>query len=168
MNEQEEYAVLSKAAYDWYHGEHDLAKEELQAYGLPYRFDTEHSDANSVTIVKPDGSAVVSYRGTVVSNPSDLLADFQIVMGVHSNPWMQHLNAMNRFEDASRKYERVQEKYGDVKLTGHSLGGAQALATARRHSADAIVFNPGSSPFSEPFHYLLSDDKPQTIYIDSK
>jgi len=61
MNEQEEYAVLSKAAYDWYHGEHDLAKEELQAYGLPYRFDTEHSDANSVTIVKPDGSAVVSY-----------------------------------------------------------------------------------------------------------
>ena len=164
MNEQEEYAVLSKAAYDWYHGDHDLAKEELEAYGLPYRFDTDHSDANSVTIVKPDGSAVLSYRGTVLSNPSDLLADFQIVMGVHSNPWMQQMNAMNRFEEASRKYERVQEKYGNVKLTGHSLGGSQALATARRHSADAIVFNPGSSPFSEPFHYLLSDDKPQTIY----
>ena len=55
MNEQEEYAVLSKAAYDWYHGDHDLAKEELEAYGLPYRFDTEHSDANSVTIVNQTG-----------------------------------------------------------------------------------------------------------------
>ena len=44
MNEQEEFAVLSKAAYDWYHGDHDLAKEELEAYGLPYRLDTDHSD----------------------------------------------------------------------------------------------------------------------------
>ena len=25
MDEQEEYAVLSKAAYDWYHGDHQLA-----------------------------------------------------------------------------------------------------------------------------------------------
>ena len=63
----------------------------------------------------------------MLSNPSDLLADFQIVMGVHSNPWMQQMNAMNRFEEASRKYERVQEKYGNVKLTGHSLSAHQVL-----------------------------------------
>ena len=66
MNEQEEYAVLSKAAYDWYHGEHDLAKEELQAYGLPYRFDTEHSDANSVTIVNQTGCSCIASRNGAV------------------------------------------------------------------------------------------------------
>ena len=86
MNEQEEYAVLSKVAYDVYYGDVELADEELRAYGLPYRVDVEHSDRNSVTIVKPDGSAVISYRGTDFTNPSDLLADFQILMGVHSNP----------------------------------------------------------------------------------
>ena len=71
---------------------------------------------------------------------------------------------MNRFQDASDKYERVKAKYGEPKLTGHSLGGAQALHVARRYGSDAIVFNPGSSPFAEPFHYMLTSDKPQTIY----
>ena len=93
-----------------------------------------------------------------------LLADFHILTGVHSNPLMQQLHAMNRFEDASRKYETVKEKYKNVKLTGHSLGGAQALHVARQYGEDAIVFNPGSSPFAEPFHTMLSNDKPQTIY----
>ena len=159
-----EMAVLSKAAYDYYHGDHELAREELEAYGLPYKIDEEHSDQNSVTIVKQDGSAVISYRGTDFTNPADLLADFHILMGVHSNPWMQPLHSMNRFEEASQKYERVKAKHGEPKLTGHSLGGAQALHVARKYGADAIVFNPGSSPFAEPFHALLSYDKPQTIY----
>ena len=165
MQEQEEYSVLSKAAYDWYYGSHELAKQELEAYGLDdYEFDMDHSDYNSVVITKPDGSAVISYRGTDFTNPSDLLADFHIGIGVHSNPLMQHLHAMNRFEDASQKYDRVKFKYDSVKLTGHSLGGAQALHVARKNDGDAIVFNPGSSPFAEPFHSILTNDKPQTIY----
>ena len=164
MDEQGEYAVLSKAAYDVYYGDVDLANKELEAYGLPYKIDEEHSDRNSVTIVKPDGSAVISYRGTDFTNVADLLADFQILMGVHSNPLMQQQNAMNRFEDASVKYEKVEAKHGQPKLTGHSLGGAQALHVARKYGGDAVVFNPGSSPFAEPFHTLLSNDKPQTIF----
>ena len=157
-------AILSKAAYDFYFGDHQLAKEELEAYGLPYRFDEEHSDTNSVTIIKSDGSAVISYRGTDFSNPSDLLADFQILSGVHSNPWMQQMNAMNRFEEANSKFLKVKERYGEPKLTGHSLGGTQALNVARKNNGNAIIFNPGSSPLAEPFHYLLNNDKPQTIY----
>ena len=78
MDEQGEYAVLSKAAYDYFYN-HELAKEELKAYNLPYTFDEEHSDSNSVTIVRPDGSVIISYRGTVPSNPSDIISfDFRL------------------------------------------------------------------------------------------
>jgi hypothetical protein len=165
MNEEaSEMAVLSKSAYDVYFGNVKQANEELESYGLNYRIDEEHTDENSVTIIKPDGSAVIAYRGTDFTNPSDLLADFQILMGVHSNPLMQPLHAMNRFEDANIKYNKVKQKYGVPKLTGHSLGGAQALHVARRNNVDSIVFNPGSSPFAEPFNWLLTSDKPQTIY----
>ena len=50
---------------------------------------------------------------------------------------------------------QAKEKYDDVTLTGHSLGGQLALHTARRHDAQSIVFNPGSSPFAEPFHAAM-------------
>ena len=169
MNEQEEYSVLSKTAYDWYYGSHDLAKKELDAYDLPYHFDIDYSDDNSVTIVRPDGTAVLSFRGTVPSNPSDLLADAQIVLGVHSNPWLNQLNADNRFEDASKKYEIVKAKYPDLTLTGHSLGGASAIHVARRHGSNSVTFNPGSSPLGEMFHAINCgmfgcDERPQKIY----
>mgnify|MGYP003133964050 CR=1 FL=1 len=165
MQEEDfEYAVLSKAAYDWYHGDHELAKQELEAYNLPYEFDLDNSDDNSVTVVRPDGSAVLSYRGTDITNPSDIFADSQIFLGLHSNPLMQPLNPLNRFESANQKYEKVKDKYPNLTLTGHSLGGSQALHVARKHGADSITFNPGSSPLGEMFHSILSSDKPQKIY----
>ena len=164
-NEGYEMAVLSKAAYDFYYENIEVANKELQAYGFgDYKIDEEHSDEDSVTIVKPDGSVIISYRGTDFSNPRDLLADVQILMGVHSNPLMEPLHAWNRFNDANLKYHLVKEKHGEPMLTGHSLGGAQALHVARKNNAKSIVFNPGSSPFAEPFHYYLTNDKAQTIY----
>ena len=39
MDEQGEYAVLSKASYDVYYENYKLANEELAAYGLPYKID---------------------------------------------------------------------------------------------------------------------------------
>lgn len=164
MDTPSEYAVLSKASYDFYYGHHKEARAELDAYGFEnYRIDEDHSDGNSITIVRPDTSAVISYRGTDFTSASDLLADWQILVGLHSNPFMEPLNPSNRFEEASQKYERVKEKYPNVSLTGHSLGGAQALHVARRHSADSYTFNPGASPFAEPFT-LLTSDRPQTVF----
>ena len=65
MDEQAEYAVLSKAAYDFFHGGEALAQAELQEYGLgDHSIDEALSDDHAVVITRPDGSAVVSYRGT--------------------------------------------------------------------------------------------------------
>ena len=143
--------------YDYFHGGETLAQSELGEYGLgAYRIDDGLSDEHAVVITRPDGSAVVSYRGT--DHISDLLPDFQIAMGYHQNKILQRMGAAashvagDRFADARNRYTRAKEKYDDVTLTGHSLGGQLALHTARRHGAQSIVFNPGSSPIAEPFH----------------
>ena len=43
MDEQAEYAVLSKAAYDFFHGGEALAQSELQEYGLGNHSIERHS-----------------------------------------------------------------------------------------------------------------------------
>ena len=61
MDEQAEYSVLSKAAYDYFHGGRSLAQTELQEYGLGgYGIDAALSDDRAVVITRPDGSAVVT------------------------------------------------------------------------------------------------------------
>ena len=51
-DEQGEYAVLSKAAYDLYYGNIAEANEELAAYGLPYKIDEEHTSATISFIIR--------------------------------------------------------------------------------------------------------------------
>ena len=157
MDEQAEYAVLSKAAYDFFHGGEALARSELQEYGLgDHQIDEALSDDHAVVITRPDGSAVVSYRGTDAM--SDLAPDFQIALGYHHNPMLQSMGAAasqwagDRFAGARSRFTEAKKKHDRVTLTGHSLGGTLALHSARHHGARAIVFNPGSSPLAEPFH----------------
>ena len=157
MDEQAEYAVLSKAAYDFFHGGEALARSELQEYGLgDHQIDEALSDDHAVVITRPDGSAVVSYRGT--DHISDLAPDFQIALGYHHNPMLQSMGAAasqwagDRFAGARSRFSEAKTKHDRVTLTGHSLGGTLALHAARHHGARAIVFNPGSSPLAEPFH----------------
>ena len=142
--------------YDYFHGGETLAQSELGEYGLgAYRIDDGLSDEHAVVITRPDGSAVVSYRGT--DHISDLLPDFQIAMGYHQNKILQRMGAAashvagDRFADARNRYTRAKEKYDDVTLTGHSLGGQLALHTARRHGAQSIVFNPAAHRWPNRF-----------------
>ena len=77
--------MLSKAAYDFFHGGEALALLELQEYGLgDHSIDEALSDDRAVVITRPDGSAVVSYRGT--DHMSDLAPDFQIALGIPPQP----------------------------------------------------------------------------------
>jgi hypothetical protein len=170
--EQHEAAVLSKAAYDYLREGPEATQSELAQYGLEgYQVDDELSDAYSVVITRPDGSAVISYRGTDALE--DAAPDFQILLGRHS-PFVdrfalhRHL-VTDRFERASQKFEATQAKHSIAYLTGHSLGGTQAISTARKHGVQSVSFNPGSSPLVEMVHAgvcALSEcaELPQTIY----
>ena len=101
--------TTSKAAYDFFHGGEALAQLELQEYGLgDHRIDEALSDDRAVVITRPDGSAVVSYRGT--DHMSDLAPDFQIALGYHHNPLLQSIGttasqwAGDRFADARSRF----------------------------------------------------------------
>jgi len=160
-----EHAILAKTSYDYYLESADFAEEELEEYGFgQYIIDEAFSDDHAVTIVKPDGSAVISYRGTHFSiddsmTDNDLMADALIATGYHRSPKMQY--AMNhiakaigtetRFQRAENHYKKVKEMYPQITLTGHSLGGQLASFVGRKYDEKTYMYNKGSSPIIDPF-----------------
>ena len=102
--------------------------------------DRRVSDANKTVYSHVYGpEAVVAYRGTDTHNLSDLIADGFIFVG-------QELLS-GRFQRASNTARLTNLLYGEdnVTLTGHSLGGAEALYASRRHGNKTAAFNPGAA-----------------------
>lgn len=161
-----EHAVLSKTAYDYYLESPRIAQEELAEYGYSdYKIDHSLSDDHAVTVVKPSGQAVLAYRGTHFSvddamTDRDLLADALILTGYHRSPMYQYaVNSLSnvmgtetRFQRAENRYKDVKARYGDVTLTGHSLGGQLASFVGRKYKEPTLMFNKGSSPIADVYH----------------
>lgn len=124
-----EHAQLSKAAYG-------------DESGVPshYRKDLELSTSNhSVYHNTKTNKAVIAYRGTDPNNRDDLATDALLAMGV--------AGSSARFKGAVEVAKRAQRKYGanNVELTGHSLGGTQAVHVSQQLGLKATAFNPGAS-----------------------
>lgn len=101
-----------------------------------YQLVPELSDDNSVVVYK--GSvAIIGFRGTVPTKSSDLVADYHVALGTTAES--------RRFREAEEKFQRVRAtaKYGVIKVTGHSLGGAQAVHVAKIYHVDCWAWNPG-------------------------
>lgn len=140
-----EYAIASQLAYDYYDSNNDAEQIQrtLDTYMENYTFDPEYSNNNASTFIRPDGTAIIAYRGTRPTNLDDINTDASILAGQHRTD-----NPHPRFIEAANHYNFVKEKYNNVDLTGHSLGGTLADYVGRMHDERAIVFNPGESPFS--------------------
>ena len=142
MDKEGEYAILSKLAYD---AETSLKdphfKKTYDKYHMEGRYDIdkELSSANHVTFVdKETGRAVISFRGTRPTNIADIFSDVGIALGLQA--------FTPRFEEASEVTKRAIKKYGgkdNVDVTGHSLGGAQALYVNNKFGVEAHAYNPG-------------------------
>jgi hypothetical protein len=142
VEEQNQYSVFSKAAYDYYYHNIEFAQKELHDYGYKdWIIDPALSDKNSIVLTDRD-SVVISYRGTDIANLSDLYADANIIIGRHRTPVPSR-----RFLEADTKYQQTKSKYsGDITLTGHSLGNTAALYVGRKNGVRSIGFNAGSGP----------------------
>lgn len=150
MNKEEtktmnKYALLANASYDTSKHSRDIAQKNLSKH-LPNHFIIpKYTDNNSSVIVKNEANKqpqiTISYRGTNVFNPSDLIADTSIITG---------LSLSNRFEEAQNKYKLVKAEYPNANIitTGHSLGATQSLEVAKKNNLESYNFNIGSSPFS--------------------
>ena len=137
--EDMQYSIASQLAYQYYDNNNDAEQIQraLDTYMEGYTFDPEYSTDNASTFIRPDGTAILAYRGTRPTNLDDLNTDAAILAGQH-----------RRFVEAVNQYDYVKAKYNKVDLTGHSLGGTLADYVGRMNDEQAVVFNPGESPFS--------------------
>lgn len=143
--EDMEYSIASQLAYDYYDNNNDAEQIQraLDTYLDGYTFDPEYSTNNASTFIRPDGTAILAYRGTRPTNLDDLNTDAAILAGQHRTN-----EPHQRFVEAVNHYNFVKDKYNNLDLTGHSLGGTIADFVARQSGERAVVFNPGETPFS--------------------
>ena len=166
---KETYSVLSKASYDYYHHGIDTAQKELGSYSQTkgYNINPKLSNKNAVVLQKGN-DVVISYRGTDLKNPSDLLADTEILLG--RDKVKLFLN--DRFDEANSLYNKVKEEYpeSEITLTGHSLGSAEAIYVGTKNNTKSISFNEGTSPMDVLLSHFGSAeaDKKQVVYITAK
>jgi hypothetical protein len=143
--EDYEYSIASQLSYDFYDNGNDAEQVQrtLDTYLEGYVFDSEYSNNNASTFIRPDGSAIIAYRGTRPTNFDDINTDAAILAGAHRTDTVHP-----RFVEALNHYDYVKAKYDNVDLTGHSLGGTLADYVGRMNDERAVVFNPGETLFS--------------------
>jgi hypothetical protein len=135
----EKYALLSNVSYDTYYHDVQTAQKNLSRYLSKHKINPNLTDNNSSVIEAENGDVVISYRGTNPFNPSDVLADIEILSG---------LPISSRFNESLLKYDLTKKQYPNrsIKITGHSLGGSEGLHVAKERNAQAYLYNVGSSP----------------------
>ena len=77
------------------------------------------------------GEYVLSFEGTNFWNPLDWKNNFEQALGLQSSQYML----------ANLIAAKAKEKYGNLVLTGHSLGGGLAQSAALSSGLNAVTFN---------------------------
>ena len=165
-SDDEEFAVASHIAYKNYDTNQVEAQKELDYYLDGYKLDTEFgSDDIATTIIKPDGSAIIAFKGTNSKNIFDLTADMLVSGGYHRlKPQYQFL-PNTRFSNAEDYYKIVKQKHPEIHLTGHSLGGSVATHIASKYNQKATIFNSGETPQDLNSPYFNSENEMIKSYI---
>jgi len=137
-DKEREYAILSKLSYKAKNTK--TLNKELRHYGLADKYSLDPNIKSSNYLMfrnETDGRGVLAYRGTKLSNSGDIYADAAIFFGVE--------NYTTRFRNAVKAAKRARKAYGkdNLDVTGHSLGGSQALHVANELGVEAHAYNPG-------------------------
>jgi hypothetical protein len=112
-----EFQPFAKAAYSAPSGEPSAM--------AGFHIDKRYSNVNH-TLYASDtepSKAVLTFRGTDIKNRNDLGTD--ALLALH----MEGLSS--RFQNAKRTAIAAQNEYGDLSITGHSLGGSEALYASK-------------------------------------
>jgi len=165
-----EHAVVSDAAYNFYEKGEEFAQDELDGFLEGYKIDPEYSDDHAVTVLRPDGTAIIGYRGTDPYNIYDIGADTLILFGSHRQK--SSVIPYTRFERSNDFYGVVSQKYDVKSVSGHSLGGSVADYVARKNNLPAFIFNPGETlsifPGESPALYDEPFESKTKVYTTGK
>lgn len=109
------------------------------------------------------GSIVIAYRGTDPTRRGDLEADLLIAGDALQPGAHKH---SKRFKAAKAKYDLIRSNFKDSKitLTGHSLGGGQAMYVNAMTNTETEVFNPG---YTNPRFWNNSSDFGENLTVNS-
>lgn len=138
-NSRSERAKLSKAAY--------MSLDEAAAYvGSDYVIDRDLSNRNRIAFAHGD-KLTLAFRGTDPKNWQDLGTDVLLGLGI--------VGQSARFQNSLEVARAAVAKYGreNVHVTGHSLGGSQALYVNQMLDVSASAFNPGAAPWQGQSDY---------------
>ena len=164
--DDEDFAIASHIAYKNYDTNQVEAQKELDYYLDGYTLDTEFgSDDIATTIIKPDGSAIVAFKGTNSKNIFDLTADMLVSGGYHRLKSQYQFLPNTRFSNAENYYKIVKQKHPEIHLTGHSLGGSVATHIASKYDEKATIFNSGDTPQDLNSIYFNSENERIKSYI---
>jgi hypothetical protein len=104
-----------------------ISREELHPQGSGFAAELFISDGD------PNAAPVLAFEGTDFGDPQDVNADVAQALG---NPEEYYNRAMSLATQLS------QHSGGEVRFTGHSLGGGLATAAAQVTGGEGIVSNP--------------------------
>jgi hypothetical protein len=150
---------IAMAQANYVAGQHELniisnpttANEETQKllnerFTQPHFIVPEFSNENAITIKRPNDEYILAVRGTRITNPSDLVADAQILLNDRNN---------NRVNNVKELYKSFRDENPDAKLTltGYSLGAYTAHQIANEYDEEFVGFNLPASPLG-----IISDN----------
>jgi len=137
------------------------ANEETQKllderFTEPHFIVPEFSNENAITIKRPNDEYILAVRGTRITNPSDLVADAQILLNDRNN------NRVNSVEKLYNSF-KAENPNSKLTLTGHSLGAYVAHVIANKYDEPFVGFNLPASPLG-----IISDNLDYNTTADHK
>lgn len=154
-----EHAELANAAYD--------GRDTRASKAFGYEYVPEYSDEDLSTYHNAyRGDTVLAFRGSHTWRDW-LVADAKLAGGA------SHLAADERFMRHSEIVNRAAEHYGtqNLRMTGHSLGGTEALYHGIARGIPTNAFNPGSTPVNNDLTRLFrreARDAARNLNTDSE
>ncbi len=136
------YSHLANVSYETYYKTIEKANDYLKSNNETNGFKIVESLTNKESTVLHNPitkETHVSYRGTDPTNIKDVGADLAILTALEKKT--------KRYKNAENKFIKTVEKFGkdNITVSGHSLGGGQALHVAEKFGIKSYTFNPAVS-----------------------